>query len=232
MDNSRGGGRVSTYNFVRQSANRKTGPIPVTYSSRATCPPSCTHYRSTCYAETGPTRLAWNRADNGLRLAELCAHIQTIPRGRLWRYGVAGDLPGEGEQLDREGLAMLARANRGRRGFAYTHKLDPAHWDAYKDATGKGFTINLSADSASQADDLAQTGLPVVLTIPSTSPEKLYTPSGRIVVTCPAQTRDDVTCMDCGLCARADRQVIVGFRSHGTRSKKLDKKLINMVEVA
>ena len=100
-----------TYKFIRQSQNRKTGPIPVTYSSRATCPASCVHYRSTCYAEGGPTRLAWNRAENGIGIAELCAHIQTIPRGRLWRYGVAGDLPGDGEQLDREGLAMLVRAN-------------------------------------------------------------------------------------------------------------------------
>lgn len=221
-----------TYQFVRVSRNRKTGPLPVTYSSRATCPASCVHYRSTCYAEGGPTRLAWNRAENGLRLAELCAQIRTIPQGSLWRHNVAGDLPGDNESLDRDSLAMLVRANRGRRGFTYTHKLDASHWDAYTDANAKGFTINLSADSASQADDLAQTGLPVVLTIPSTAPDKLYTPAGRLVVTCPAQTREDVTCATCGLCARADRGVIVGFRSHGVRSKKLDQKLINLVEVA
>jgi hypothetical protein len=219
------------YKFVRVSANRKTGPIPVTYSSRATCPASCPHYRTTCYAESGPTRLAWDRAESGGSLAELCDNIRTIPRGALWRHNVAGDLPGDGENLDREALAHIVRANRGRRGFTYTHKLSPANWQAYSDATGKGFVINLSADSANQADELAQSGLPVVVVIPSTAPDKLHTPSGRLIVACPAQTRADVTCQSCQLCAQPGRDVVVGFKAHGVRLKKLDQKLINMVEV-
>jgi hypothetical protein len=220
------------YKFVRVSQNRKTGPIPVTYSGRDTCPESCPHYRSTCYAESGPTRLAWDRAESGGSLAELCDNIRTIPRGSLWRHNVAGDLPGDGESLDREALALIVRANRGRRGFTYTHKLHPQHWSAYADATAKGFVVNLSADSASQADDLAQSGLPVVVVIPSTAPDKLHTPSGRLIVACPAQTRADVTCQSCQLCAQAGRGVIVGFKAHGTRTRKLDAKLIHLQEVS
>lgn len=219
------------YKFVRVSRNRKTGPIPVTYSSRDTCPASCPHYRSTCYAESGPTRMVWNRAESGESLSELCEQIRTIPRGALWRHNVAGDLPGDGESLNRDALAQIVRANRGRRGFTYTHKLDVSHWQAYSDATAKGFVINLSADSAAQADDLAQSGLPVVVVIPSTSPDKLYTPSGRLIVACPAQTRVDVTCQSCQLCAQAGRDVIVGFKSHGARTRNLDAKLIQLQEV-
>lgn len=39
------------YHFVQSSTNRKTGPIPTTYNSRSTCPPSCPQYRAACYAE-------------------------------------------------------------------------------------------------------------------------------------------------------------------------------------
>ena len=221
-----------TYKFVRVSQNRKTGPIPVTYSSRDTCPESCPHYRSTCYAESGPTRLAWNHAESGVSLSELCDNIRTITRGSLWRHNVAGDLPGNGEILDRDALSQIVRANRGRRGFTYTHKLDVSHWSAYADATAKGFTVNLSADSAAQADDLAQSGLPVVVVVPSNSPDKLHTPAGRLIVACPAQTRTDVTCQSCQLCAQARRDVIVGFKAHGTRTRKLDANLIQMQDVS
>jgi len=47
--------------YVAKSANSKTGPIPVTYSERGTCPPSCGQWDS-CYAEAGfHTRMTWNK---------------------------------------------------------------------------------------------------------------------------------------------------------------------------
>ena len=42
---------------IKKSSNRKTGPIPVTYGSRKTCPPSCPHYEDDCYGED--FTLAW-----------------------------------------------------------------------------------------------------------------------------------------------------------------------------
>ena len=48
--------------LIKQSSNKKTGPIPTTYADRKTCPPSCPHYGTDCYAEAYHTRLAWNRA--------------------------------------------------------------------------------------------------------------------------------------------------------------------------
>jgi hypothetical protein len=212
------------YKFVRVSQNAKTGPMPVVYSSRTTCPDSCAHKGAGCYAETGPIAWQWRKVDqNGVDLDALCESIRTIPRGNLWRYGVAGDLPGQGDTLDRQALEKIVRANRGRRGFTYTHKLSDL--DAIREATKQGFTVNVSADSVQQADHYYLQGLPVTLVIPRDAPEVTYTPEGVRVVVCPAQTRQDVTCQSCGLCAVADRRVIVGFRAHGTGAGKIEKRL-------
>ena len=220
------------YHFIRESGNRKTGPIPVTYSERGTCPPSCPHYRADCYAEDFYTRLSWDKVpQRGGDLAALCASVAALPEGQLWRHNVAGDLPGQGETVDAVALGEIVRANIGRRGFTYTHKksADAIEWAGH--ATRWGFTVNLSADDAGEADTLAETGLPVTAIVPMDCPEKSYTPEGRTIIVCPAQTREHVSCATCGLCARADRGVIVGFRAHGTRARVADAKARRVIPI-
>ena len=220
------------YHFIRESGNRKTGPIPVTYSERETCPPSCPHYRADCYAEDFYTRLSWDKVPvRGGDLAALCLAIDQLPPGQLWRHNVAGDLPGQGETVDAVALGEIVRANIGRRGFTYTHKksAEAIEWAGH--ATRWGFTVNLSADDAGEADTLAETGLPVTAIVPMDCPEKSYTPEGRTIIVCPAQTREHVSCASCGLCARADRGVIVGFRAHGTRARVADAKARRVIPI-
>lgn len=220
------------YHFIPESSNRKTGAIPVTYTERASCPPSCPHYRADCYAEDFYTRMAWDKVpQRGGTLEALCEAIAALPEGQLWRMNVAGDLPGEGEAVDPVALGEIVRANTGRRGFTYTHKKSPEaiEWAAH--ATRWGFTVNLSADDAGDADALAPFG-PVCAIVPTDTPEKSYTPEGCTIIVCPAQTRDDVTCETCGLCARADRAVIIGFRAHGTRARVADAKARRVIPIA
>jgi len=222
------------YHFIRESGNRKTGPIPVTYSERETCPESCPHYRSDCYAEDYYTRLSWDKVpQRGGELSALCESVAQLPAGQLWRMNVAGDLPGRGESVDPVALGQIVRANIGRRGFTYTHKksADAITWA--KHATDWGFTVNLSADDAGEADTLsALNSGPVVCIVPMDTPEKTQTPGGRSIVVCPAQTRDHVTCESCGLCARANRAVIVGFRAHGSKAKQTDSKARRVIPIA
>lgn len=221
------------YHFVKKSSNSKTGAIPVTYSQRETCPPSCPHYRSDCYAEDYYTRMSWDKvAERGGSLDQLCESIAALPEGQLWRFNVAGDLPGHGETVDAVALGEIVRANFGRRGFTYTHKksADGLHWAAH--ATRWGFTVNLSADDAGDADALAEADAgPVCCIVPMDTPEKTYTPAGRTIIVCPAQSRDNVTCETCGLCARADRGVIIGFRAHGTRARVTDAKARRVIPI-
>lgn len=219
--------------FIRESSNRKTGRIPVTYSERKTCPESCPHYRTDCYAEDFYTRLSWDKVPSrGATLPETCASIAALPLGQLWRMNVAGDLPGEGENVDPYALGEIVRANIGRRGFTYTHKKsrDAIKWARH--ATEWGFTVNLSADDAGEADALAAHGLPLTCIVPMDTPARATTPAGRPIVVCPAQTHDDKTCETCGLCQRADRAVIIGFRAHGTRAKQTDARARRVIPIA
>ena len=221
------------YHFIQASSNRKTGPIPQTYTERASCPPSCSQYRAACYAEDFHTRLNWDKVPSrGTDLDGLLTAINRLPKGQLWRHNVAGDLPGDGEQVDAYQLGQIVKANRGRKGFTYTHKHSPDAIQWAKHATQWGFTVNLSADDVGHADRLAAHGLPVAVIVPMDTPKHSTTPEGRPVLICPAQTTDYMTCALCALCQRADRRQIIGFRAHGTKAKQADRLARRVIPIA
>lgn len=210
-----------------QSANAKTGPIPVSTTSKATCPNDCA-MRSECYAASGPLALHWAAVTAGTRGTDwptFCASIAQLEDGQLWRHNQAGDLPSDGRTVDPVALGELVRANMGKRGFTYSHYRDSEslRWIAHANAWG--FTVNLSGNSLADADTLADTGAgPVVCVLPSDTTENTVTPAGRRVVVCPATQRDNVSCATCQLCQR-QRDTIVGFPAHGTRKRVIDIKL-------
>jgi len=214
------------YHFVKKSANRKTGAIPVTYSERETCPDTCPHKDDDCYGEDFYTRLAWNKVpQRGGDIDALCASIAALPDDQLWRHNVVGDLPGDNRTIDTKALTSIIRANKGKRGFTFTHKpmTSAKNRAMVQLANNAGFTINLSADDVGHADKLASLSIaPVVAIVPIDTPDKFTTPDGRAGIVCPAQSREDVTCLDCKLCSVASRRVIIGFRAHGTKAKKTD----------
>lgn len=210
-----------------QSANAKTGPIPVSTTTRTTCPVDCA-VREACYAASGPLALHWSAVSSGARGTDWPTFINAIaslPDAQLWRHNQAGDLPGDGHTVDPVALGMLVHANRGRRGFTYSHYRDSASLAWIRHANAWGFTVNLSANSLADADTLADTGAgPVVCVLPSDASANTRTPAGRRVVVCPATQRDDVSCATCQLCQR-QRDTIVGFPAHGTRKRVIDIKL-------
>lgn len=218
---------------IAKSANRKTGPIPVTYGERKSCPPSCPHYEDDCYGEDFHTRMAWDKVPtHGKPLTGLVNFIQAMDEGTLWRDKVVGDLPGEGERVDPVALGEVVKANIGRRGFTYTHKKSPQAIKWIRHANDWGYTINLSADDAGEADKLADLGAgPVVCVVPMDTPPKTTTPAGRNIVVCPAQLKEGVTCFTCELCQRRDRTVIVGFRAHGSKARIADAKARKVIPI-
>ena len=209
------------------SKNVKTGPIPVSTSSRDTCPVDCA-VRAACYASAGPLALHWIAVSAGTRGTDWPAFVSSIaalPDGQLWRHNQAGDLPGNGHTVDPVALGALVHANIGKRGFTYSHYRDAASLEWIRHANAWGFTVNLSANSLEDADTLADTGCgPVVCVLPSTQTTNTVTPKGRRVVICPATQRDDVSCATCQLCQR-QRDVIVGFPAHGSHYRKIDIQL-------
>ena len=164
----------------------------------------------------------------GVPWSDFLAIIASIQPGSLWRHNQAGDLPGDGDDIDAKMLSQLVRAQAGKRGWTYTHKPVTGNTPqavgnaaSVRYANRNGFRVNLSADNLTEADELADVDCgPVVVVLPSDSPHTVHTPAGRKVVVCPAQ-RGNVTCADCGLCA-ASRSVIVGFLAHGRSAKRVE----------
>lgn len=212
-----------------KSSNVKTGPIPVSTSSRDTCPVSCSLKKNGCYADSGPLALHWDKVTQGARGTDwdtFCATIASLPVGQFWRHNQAGDLPVlPNGHIDGKAMLKLVDANKGKQGFTYTHHNVSIRQNsnAVHYANMNGFTVNLSAESLAQADKLAELGIaPVVTIIDTDMPHTLKTPKGRTVITCPATYKDDVSCATCQLCGK-QRSTIVAFPVHGTSKAKARK---------
>lgn len=233
------------FGFTSISGNQKTGPIPTVIVSRDSCPPSCELYNNGCYARGGMVRMHWDRVNNlGQNFSTLLKQIKAIKPGQLWRYGVAGDLPGNKEHININMLKNLVQANKGKRGFAYTHKnpLVRENNMAILYANDNGFTVNLSSNNAAQADEYLKLNIaPVVTVIQSDMPKEwrnCRTPEGNLVVRCLAEYNNNVTCHNCGgekgaLCSRTDRNFVVGFTAHGAAKRKASQvasKYLNILQ--
>lgn len=215
------------YHLTLKSANAKTGPIPVSTTTSASCPTDCA-MKAECYAATGPLALHWKAVSERRRGTDwptFTASIAALPEGQLWRHNQAGDLPQTDGTIDAVKLGQLVAANTGRRGFTYSHHRDTASINWIRHANAWGFTVNLSANDLADADTLADHAAgPVVVVLPSTQTRNAVTPKGRPVVICPATQRADVSCATCQLCQR-QRAAIVGFPAHGSRQRVINMRL-------
>lgn len=217
-----------------KSNNAKTGPIPVSTSTKSSCPDTCPFASSNqggCYAGNGPLNIHWNKITGGERGTDwesFCDKIEALPEGQLWRHNQAGDLPHNDGVIDTSMLAMLVHANTGKGGFTYTHhdidnqdNLDAVEW-----ANNHGFTINVSANGPGHASELKSKvdGIPVVSVVPTgfwdDSDRNVKHSDGAVFVRCPAEYRKDVSCATCGACAVTGRNSVIAFTAHGTQKKK------------
>lgn len=220
------------------SSNRKVGKIPVSTTEKSSCPNSCPLKDTDCYARLGPLGIHWNKVGNGRgdNWSAFCERVKRFIKGQLWRHNQAGDLPRDPQlsnsvdRIDANKCAELSAASLHTNGWTYTHyDMTDAH---NKDVVARmnslpGMTVNLSADSIGQADDLYNLKIgPVCVTLPSDNPVKNNkTPNGIHIVICPAQTQENMSCDKCKLCQIKTRKSIVGFLAHGVSAKRLSKKL-------
>lgn len=206
------------------SKNVKTGPIPVSTSDKSTCPDTCPLKGQGCYAEGGPLAIHWRKLSREDNYLQFLQQIKGLPAGQAWRHNQAGDLAGDNNVIDADKLAALTAANKGKRGWTYTHKpLNKDNLKAIRAANEGGFTINVSCDSFQEVDRVKKLGLPTVVVVPSDSPLKGETPEGNRWVVCPAQYKD-VNCADCLLCQK-QRSVTVAFQAHGIKKKTVNANL-------
>ena len=212
-----------------KSSNTKTGKIPVSTTSKHSCPDTCSFKAGGCYALDYHLNMHWNKVtseERGTDWSTFCTTVSGFKPNQLWRHNQAGDLPGQNNLIDSAKLKALVQANHGKRGFTYTHYPRVGqNAIAIKQANAQGFTINASTESVAEADQAYNEGYPttVVLEGHSDSVSTFKTPSGNTVAICPAQLKDNVTCETCALCQKSERKVIVGFIAHGSSKAKVIK---------
>jgi hypothetical protein len=241
---------------ARGKENRKLGWMPVAYIDKASCPTACVlKGLRGCYAEYGPVSWHWNKVSAGLIGDDWLTFCDKVvsrigPRS-IWRYGVAGDLPGLGDLIRPHDMDLLIAANMRRPVIAYTHKpvFDVpealSNRRTIADAITKGFMINLSADGVDYADRLISLDLaPVVVILPNAygRREKSYGSSQWLetigeyrdrIATLPTHTParrriaicpatyTDAKCSTCRACSKP-RDAIIGFPAHRAGAKKAE----------
>jgi hypothetical protein len=209
-----------------KSKNKKTGPIPVSTTERKSCPKSCPFKKNGCYADGGPLAIVWDQTatTHGRPWSQLCKDVAAMPDGQLWRHNQAGDLPHKKQTIDMVKMDKLVEANKGKKGFTYTHHTMDLYTNRIivSGANDEGFTVNLSANNLDHADNLKALNIgPIVVVLPESQTKNLKTPAGNKVTVCPAaiDKTDKINCANCGLCAIADRETIIGFPAHGMRKR-------------
>ena len=234
MENSQYFPRV---HLTAKSSNRKVGPIPVSTTAADTCPQACPLRNGGCYAKGGPLAIHWGRLSKTAMTEArpmwqgFLDSVRAFEPGQLWRHNQAGDLPGQGNRIHAKHTRELIKANKGRRGFTYTHKpvigegqSRAINRQLVREANAAGFTVNLSANNAGEVDALAALKIaPVVTVMPIDFTGTETTPGGNKIVQCPATRAGmEIDCAKCQLCARADRSCVVGFPAHGASKRKAE----------
>lgn len=218
--------------LVLKSKNVKIGEVSATYASiDGSCPSDCMHRGAGCYAQAGNVGIHVSRlnATNNVRTRQDAREVAreearqikaAIANGenlRPLRVHVSGDC--RTPTAARE----IAKAVEGwnQPVWSYTHA-----WKRVERKDWGKVSVLASVDSAedlSQAYDRGYAAAIVVDKHPKDG--KAYTrEDGVKVIPCPAQTRD-VTCVQCGLCMKADKlhgmKAAIAFAAHGVAKRKL-----------
>ena len=231
------------------SSNAKTGDVIQSYSSRVTCPTSCKFQKNGCYADGYHTARQWDRCDNpedaryiingehltiGLKAAVFDKLRKDPTRNKImFRHNIAGDIAIEGTStIDVNRVDTIAKAiadtneavGNVLQGYTYTHcTIDTNASNIIHDAASKGFLINASCETVEEVKHAKNLGINTV--IASVDPKETVRElkaMGMHGVQCPAQTKDDMNCNRCQLCAK-NRKAVIIFGVHGTASKKAAK---------
>lgn len=226
---------------IEATGNTKTGPMPATYSDRTTCPPACPLV-GWCYAEDLRTRKPWDRAagPKARSWPDFMRWVAAMRSNELWRYGIGGDLPGQGDRLDLLRCVELARAGAHTAPIAFTHypmqakdvraSSDPAERAriarhnrmVLRAMVTAGFLVNVSANGEGHAAELVRFGFPVVAITHRAMGQaaRVELADGSPARICPASIRPgQVTCKRCGLCAKPRASVLL-FPAHGNKAAR------------
>lgn len=216
------------YKLTIRSGNAKTGRIAVTMSPKSDCPTRCPFRNGNgCYAENFPMALHWDRLSAGrigVPWNQFLLDLAKVPEDMPIRLWVAGDLPGNGRELDHAKCKALADTLAGHTApvFGYT-RYDmnlPQNAETVQYMLGKGIVINASCTPEETAANRLR-NIPCTVVLPvGDAFQKAFE---QRYILCPAQREKTMTCEQCMICANAKRKMPVAFEAHGTRKHLASK---------
>lgn len=221
---------LENVHLTPQSGNAKTGNIPVTYRPMTTCPTDCPFLPGGengggCYGTGRIFGMASKFAQTST-IQELRAKLAKAARGaRFLRDRVVGDVLTPSGEIDHEYIQTVAglAIESDLIPFGYTHAWRRMSSEDAQRIAQTGYVMNASCETREDVRTAIDLGMPAVIASDIVEDGETFTrPDGKKlrVVTCPAQTREGVTCASCGLCARKDRASVVRFNIHGTARKR------------
>lgn len=228
---------LENVHIVAASGNRKTGRIPTSSRPMDTCPTDCpflpTGATGGCYGTGWLFGMARNNATT-TTVAEASARLAAgvLKSAKYMRDRVVGDVMTPDGKVDTNyitGIAQVASDN-GLIPFGYTHGWDRFGAKDVELLAEVGYVMNASTETLADAARAMKLGLPAVI-VDDEIPDGTMV-AGRRLITCPAETREGVTCSSCGLCAKPlkDRAFLIRFRPHGNVRKRAIAAIAGMNE--
>lgn len=230
--------------YVSDSGNTKLAgskSVDTTYSSiKASCPTSCPLKNGkACYAEVGYVGFVTNRLDNAAKslsalevareeakAIDYSYNGKKVPSGRDLRIHTAGDSRTvKGTKLINNAIGRWKKRGGGT-AWSYTHS-----WKNIKRSLWSNASVLASVSNVEEAKQAREQGYAPAIIVPEFDGNKAFKLSGSETkwIPCPAQTKDNVGCVDCRLCMRSDflynANVGIAFAAHGVKKNDLKKRL-------
>ncbi len=213
--------------WVSASNDKKTGKVIASYSTKESCPDSCSLKTGGCYA-WGLYYLGVlsSKIDKGtIKIRSLTdALSERLASARIVRHRVAGDIVGDVKETLMECRVV---EGEGLINIGYTH-----HWRAEEAQPLKGY-FRASCANLEEVMEARSNGWSATLIVPKGTAKSISLPNGERAFMCPArhgvEGKKDITCNDCTLC-RVDGKTsdkTVMFEVHGNAStlKKIGGKV-------
>ncbi len=213
--------------WISASDDKKTGKVVASYSTKESCPDSCSLKTGGCYAwGLFYLNVLSSKIDKGsIKIRTITEALsERLHNVRIVRHRIAGDTVGDVPEtlaecrlVDGEGLINIG----------YTH-----NWKAEEAAPLKEY-FRASCSNLEEVMEARSMGWSATLIVPKGTPKTISLPNGEKAFMCPArhgvEGKKDITCNDCTLC-RVDGKTqdkTVMFEVHGNAStlKKIGGKV-------
>lgn len=204
--------------WVSESSDKKTGPVVASYSTKNSCPDSCSLKTGGCYAWGlfYLSVLSKKIEDGRIKIKTLSeALADRKSKVKIVRHRIAGDVVGDVDSTVEE-CKIVEKSGLINIGYTHTWKEKPSQ------KLKKYFRA--SCNSFDEVQEAREMGWAAAVIVPEGTPKKIKLASGDIAVMCPArhgvEGKKDITCNDCTLC-KVDKNTynkIVMFEEHGNNS--------------